>query len=180
MLDPTRSAPENWTASYVVTIHLVVALQGHTDFRTVVHYMLLKEGRADILFRAFLNANQALVDDMGTLMAHGARQLFRRTKTVTMEIHYIINSEQDLTGGSGVEECPLPSLRHGALLYTPSCNGFGAQLSISHSLDFKMAALSPLVTTSCVTRLQTCPSRPSHPRMCATTPSSTQSVKFGT
>ena len=35
--DPSQTAPENWTASYVITEHLVVALRGQVEFQTADH-----------------------------------------------------------------------------------------------------------------------------------------------
>ena len=35
--DPTQTAPENWTASCVITGHLVAALRGQVEFRTAHH-----------------------------------------------------------------------------------------------------------------------------------------------
>ena len=35
--DPKNTAPENWTASCVITGHLVAALKGQVEFRTADH-----------------------------------------------------------------------------------------------------------------------------------------------
>ena len=35
--EPTMTSPENWTASYVITGHLVAALRGQVEFRTSDH-----------------------------------------------------------------------------------------------------------------------------------------------
>ena len=35
--DPSEMAPENWTASCVITGHLVAALRGQVEFRTADH-----------------------------------------------------------------------------------------------------------------------------------------------
>ena len=35
--DPTMTSPENWTASCVITGHLVAALRGQVEFRTADH-----------------------------------------------------------------------------------------------------------------------------------------------
>ena len=39
--DPTLTSPENWTASCVITGHLVSALRGQVDFRTADHLVCL-------------------------------------------------------------------------------------------------------------------------------------------
>ena len=46
--DPTQTAGENWTASYVITGHLVVALRGTAEFRLGDHALLIGEKREDI------------------------------------------------------------------------------------------------------------------------------------
>ena len=35
--DPSQTVPENWTASCVITGHLVAALRGQVEFRTADH-----------------------------------------------------------------------------------------------------------------------------------------------
>ena len=35
--DPSQTAPENWTASCVITGHLVAALRGQVEFQTADH-----------------------------------------------------------------------------------------------------------------------------------------------
>ena len=44
--DPVLTAPENWTASCVITGHLVSALRGQTIFRTADHTACLRGGAA--------------------------------------------------------------------------------------------------------------------------------------
>ena len=45
ILDPVQKAPENWTASCVITGHLVAALRGQAAFRTSDHTACLRGGR---------------------------------------------------------------------------------------------------------------------------------------
>ena len=42
--DPVKTAPENWTASCVITGHLVAALRGQAVFRTADHTACLRGG----------------------------------------------------------------------------------------------------------------------------------------
>ena len=44
LTDPTQNPPENWTASCVITGHLVAALRGQVEFRTAEHSACLREG----------------------------------------------------------------------------------------------------------------------------------------
>ena len=41
--DPTRTAPENWQASCVITGHLVSALRGQVPLRTADHAACLRD-----------------------------------------------------------------------------------------------------------------------------------------
>ena len=46
--DPSQTAPENWTASCVITGHLVTAFRGQVKFRTADHSACLREGRTAV------------------------------------------------------------------------------------------------------------------------------------
>ena len=46
--DPTRTSPDNWQASCVITGHLVSALRGQVPFRTADHAACLWDGRAAV------------------------------------------------------------------------------------------------------------------------------------
>ena len=46
--DPMKTAPENWTTSFVVTGHLVAALRGWEDFWTADHSDCLQEVRTAV------------------------------------------------------------------------------------------------------------------------------------
>ena len=57
--NPTQTAPENWTAPYVVTGHLVGALMGQVGFRTEDHSACLQEGRIAVRQRGQRQAEEA-------------------------------------------------------------------------------------------------------------------------
>ena len=46
--NPTLTAPENWTASCVITGHLVAALRGQVEFQKADHSAYLREGRTAV------------------------------------------------------------------------------------------------------------------------------------
>ena len=46
--DSTQTAPENWTASYVITGHLVAALRGQVGFQTADHVACFREGQMSV------------------------------------------------------------------------------------------------------------------------------------
>ena len=58
--DPTQTAPENCTASCVITGHLVAALRGQVEFRTADHLTCLQEGRTAVRKRGQIRAEEAL------------------------------------------------------------------------------------------------------------------------
>ena len=49
--DPTWTAGENWTVSYVITWHLIAALRRMAEFRLGNHALLRGEGREKIRWR---------------------------------------------------------------------------------------------------------------------------------
>ena len=58
--DQSQTTPENWTASCVITGHLVTALRGQVEFRTVDHSACLQEGRTTVRRRGHRRAEEAL------------------------------------------------------------------------------------------------------------------------
>ena len=46
--EPSQTAPENWTASCVITGHLVAALRGQVEFRMSDYSACLREGRTEV------------------------------------------------------------------------------------------------------------------------------------
>ena len=63
-LDPTKTAPENWTASYVITGHLVAELRGQEVFQMADHSSCLREGRAEVQKQSALLAEEALKETL--------------------------------------------------------------------------------------------------------------------
>ena len=60
--DPTQTSRASWTASCVITRHLVTALHGATEFRSGGHELLMGEGRDEIRQRHAEDADTALGD----------------------------------------------------------------------------------------------------------------------
>ena len=81
LTDPYQTAPENWTASCVITGNLVAALRGQVEFRTAYHSFCLWEGRTDVRRRGQIRAEEALTAALeGALVLHTSR-LQRAAKT---------------------------------------------------------------------------------------------------
>ena len=58
--DPSQTAPENWTASYVITGHLVAAIRGQVEFWRADHSACLRERRTAVRGREQRRAEEAL------------------------------------------------------------------------------------------------------------------------
>ena len=58
--DPSQTASENWTASCVITGHLVAALRGKVEFWMADHSSCLREGRTTVRRRGQRQAEEAL------------------------------------------------------------------------------------------------------------------------
>ena len=72
--DPIQTSPENWTASCVITGHLVAALRGQVEFRTADHSACLREGRTAVRRRGQIRAEEALTAALeGSPVLHARR-----------------------------------------------------------------------------------------------------------
>ena len=58
--DPTRTAPDNWQASCVITGHLVSALRGQVPFRMMDHAACLRDGRAAVQRKSLAKVVESL------------------------------------------------------------------------------------------------------------------------
>ena len=81
LLGPSQMAPENWTASCVITGHLVAALRGQVEFRTADHLACLREGWTAVRRRGQQRAEEALMDALEGAPVLHARRLRRATNT---------------------------------------------------------------------------------------------------
>ena len=79
--DPTNTAPENWTASCVITGHLVGALRGREEFWTSDHAKILRGGRGEVQRRNALQLEAAMEETLAGSPTPVARPLRRVTKT---------------------------------------------------------------------------------------------------
>ena len=133
--DPSHTPPENWTASCVITGHLVAALSGQVDFRTGDHSACLQEGRTAVRRRRKIQAKKALTATLeGSPVLH-ARCLQRATKTGAW-IKVQPSTVNGIDLGSQEWRDTL-FLRYG--LDPPElpmyCDGCQDKYSISHALD---------------------------------------------
>ena len=62
--EPTKTSPENWTASCVIKGHVVAAFRGQEEFRAAYHQAYLREGRDEVQKRNFLKEEEALVETL--------------------------------------------------------------------------------------------------------------------
>ena len=59
-----KMVPENWTASCVITVHLLAALRGQEYFRTTDHSACFRDRRTAVRKRSILLAEEALVKNL--------------------------------------------------------------------------------------------------------------------
>ena len=79
--DRTQTAPENWTASCVITGHLVVSLRGQVEFQTADHSACLQEGRTDVRRQGQSRAEEPLTSALEGAKVLNARRMRRAEKT---------------------------------------------------------------------------------------------------
>ena len=72
--NPTQNAEANWTASCVITGHLVAALHGTDEFRSGYHALLMEEVREEIRRRHTEAAETALGEDRSAAYKKDAQQ----------------------------------------------------------------------------------------------------------
>ena len=81
LLYPTLMAPENWTASCVITGHLIAELRGQVEFRTSDCSACLREGLTAVWRQSQHRAEEALAATIAESPVQGARRLKWETKT---------------------------------------------------------------------------------------------------
>ena len=79
--DLTKTAPENWTASCVITGHLITALRGQGNSRTADHSACLQEVKTAVRKQSILLVEEALAKTLAGALVQGARRMQRVTKT---------------------------------------------------------------------------------------------------
>ena len=126
------------------------------------HFACLRDGRTVVRNQSFLRVEEALSETILGALVQGAHRFRRATKTGTwMTLQpYTVNGTE-----LGAQECQdALFLKHGLDPPDPPhyCDSCNTNLSIR------------CVTTSSVTRSQTCPEKPSHLLMCAANHSSFQ------
>ena len=136
LLDPTKTAPENWTSSCVNTGHFVAALRGQED-----HYAYPQEERAEVRKRIVLRVEEALVETLVGVPVQGIRRLRRVMKT---EVWMTVQPSTVNGTGMGAQEWrDTLFLQYGLdppdlLKYYNGCN---ANISIVHAHDCNRCGL---------------------------------------
>ena len=132
--DLTRTAPENWQASCVITGYLVSALRGQVPFRTADHAACLQIGRAAFRWQNMAKAMASPETTIAGAPAVVTCRLQRATKTgawMTMQPSTVNGSE---LGAQEWQDAAF--LRYG--LEPPDlpkyCDGYNSRFLICHSL----------------------------------------------
>ena len=81
ILYPNMTAQINWTQLCMFTGHIVAALQGRVEFRSVYHTQLLTYSRAEIQQFKVQETEESLSASVGGLSLTERRHLFRGKKT---------------------------------------------------------------------------------------------------
>ena len=79
--DPVKTAPENWTASCVITGHLLASLRGQVEFRMADHSACLREVQTAVWRRITQREEEALAETISGSPVQGTRRLQRATNT---------------------------------------------------------------------------------------------------
>ena len=149
--NPSQTAPENWTASCVITGHLVAALRGQVKFLTADHSACLRKGRTDLRRRGQIQLEEALTAKLEEAPVLHARRLQRAAKNGAWLT--VKPSTVNRTDLGDQEWRDALFLRYGLdpLDLPTYCDGCQAKYLSVTPLTEKMAALSRRVTTSSVT-----------------------------
>ena len=75
----SQRAPENWMASYVITVHLVASLRGQVEFQTAYHLACLREGWTAVRRRGQRRAEEALTASLEGPLVLQSHRLRRAT-----------------------------------------------------------------------------------------------------
>ena len=139
--DPTKTATENWTASCVITGHLVAELRGQEEFQMADHLACLQEGRMAVRKWSVLLAEEALTETIARYPVQGTRQLRRVKKTwacITVQPSTVNGTElgaQEWRDALFLQYVvDLPELPH-------YCDGCSTNFSICHALNCKRGGL---------------------------------------
>ena len=168
--DPVKTPPENWTASCVITGHLVADLRGQVVFQTADHSVCLRGGRLAVRHRGKKRAEEALAAALEGASVLQARRMRKGAKTGAW-ITVLPSTVNGMELGSqewrdalflryGLEPPDLPK-------YYDRCE---VQFSISHALDCKKGGLFTAHHNELRDGVETWPERPSLHLTCATTP----------
>ena len=105
--DPIQTAPENWTASCIITGHLVAALRGQVEFRTADHSVCLREGQTAMRRRWDIRSEEALTAVLERSPVLYARRMQRAAKTGAWLKVLTSTVNRTELGGPGMAQCPL-------------------------------------------------------------------------
>ena len=139
--NPVKTAPENWTASCVITGNLVADLRGQVVFRTADPSACLRGGQLAVRHRGDKRAEEALMAALEGAPLLQARQIQRASKNGAW--FTVMPSTVNGTELGSQKWRDALFLRYG--LETPDlpkyCDGCEALFSISHALDCKKGGL---------------------------------------
>ena len=139
--DPTKTAPENWTASCVITGHLVAAIRGQEEFWTVDHSACLRKGRIAVQNQNVPLEEEALEETLAVDLVQVACWLWRATKMgelltvqLTMENGTELGAQEWKYALFMPYDLNPPDIPH-------YCDGYNTTFYICHDLEWKRGGL---------------------------------------
>ena len=108
--DPTKTAPDNWTASCVTTGHFVAVLRDQEEFRTADQFACLQERRAAVQKRIVLLTEEAPGRDPNGGPVPRLTSTAASDKDRDMADGAAVHGKWDGTGCAGMARFPVPAI----------------------------------------------------------------------
>ena len=108
--DPTRTSPDNWKASCVITRYLVSALRGQVPFWTADHAACFRDGRTAVRRQSFAKAMASLEVSIAGASGVFTLSIAMGDEEWGLDDSAAINSKWDGAGSAGMVRSRHPAL----------------------------------------------------------------------
>ena len=139
--NPTWTKGVNWTASCMITGHLVAALCRTADFRSGDHGVLMGERREEIWWGHVEETQTSLGEALTAALKIDVRRLgwIQRTGVLLSVLPSTVNWMK--LGAQKLRDSLFLNYRINPPYLPSHCNGCGVVFSICHALDYKKCGL---------------------------------------
>ncbi len=139
--NPLKAAETNWKASTLICGHLVAALRGRTEFRSVDHAATMQSGKAELKKRNLATYEENLATIIKPMTAEKSRTICRGKETGAWLS--VLPSTANGTELSAQEFQDASSMRHAETPHNfpAKCDGCDAHFSLQHALSCKKGGL---------------------------------------